>query len=76
MPSPQIHLKFISFPYSKVEFRKKNTSPDSNNSLDVENGYEKLTSTEELLTKFEQYGSTPPRTRIKIKNRDWERKKG
>ncbi|XP_037030628.1 mitogen-activated protein kinase kinase kinase 4 isoform X3 [Bradysia coprophila] len=61
---------------SKVEFRKKNTSPDSITSLDVENGYEKLTSTEELLTKFEQYGSTPPRTRIKIKNRDWERKKG
>lgn len=66
----------IFFLFSKVEYRKKNTSPDSNTSLDVENGYDRITSAEELLTKFEQYGSTPPRTRIKIKNRDWERRKG
>lgn len=29
---------------------------------------------DELVAKFEEYGNTPPRTRIKIKSRDWERK--
>lgn len=29
---------------------------------------------DELLNQYDQYGSTPPRTRIKIKNRDWDRK--
>lgn len=29
---------------------------------------------EDIFTKYDEYGSTPPRTRIKNKNRDWERK--
>lgn len=29
---------------------------------------------DEILTRYADYGSTPPRTRIKNKNRDWDRK--
>lgn len=43
-------------------------------SLDISNGYRRELTTEELLNKFDEYGSTPPRTRIKNKNRDWDRK--
>lgn len=28
----------------------------------------------ELMEEFEEYGQTPRRTRLKIKNRDWDRK--
>lgn len=62
------------FNYS-VEYRKKNVSyVDKSPSFAIKNG--KDMSAEELLSKIEQdqYGSTPPRTRIKIKNRDWDRK--
>lgn len=31
-------------------------------------------STDDILSKYAEYGSTPPRTRIKNKNRDWDRK--
>lgn len=30
---------------------------------------------DDLALRFEEYGTTPPRTRMKIKSRDWERKK-
>lgn len=29
---------------------------------------------DDILAKFDEYGTTPPRTRLKIKNRDWDRK--
>lgn len=29
---------------------------------------------DELAAHYEAFGTTPPRTRFKIKNRDWERK--
>lgn len=50
--------------------------PEKSTSLDIRNGMRHEMSAEELLHKFEmdQYGSTPPRTRIKNKNRDWDRK--
>lgn len=28
----------------------------------------------ELMEEFAEYGHTPPRTRLKIKNRDWDRR--
>lgn len=45
-------------------------------SLDILNGYRREMTTEEIINKFDmdEYGSTPPRTRIKNKTRDWDRK--
>lgn len=47
-------------------------------SLDItnSNGYRREMTMEELINKFDvdDYGSTPPRTRNRIKSRDWERK--
>lgn len=45
-------------------------------SLDISNGYRREMTTEELINRFDmdEYGSTPPRTRIKNKTRDWDRK--
>lgn len=47
-------------------------------SLDISNanGYRREMTTEELINKFDmdEYGSTPPRTRIKNKTRDWDRR--
>lgn len=44
--------------------------------MDIKNGLRHEMSAEALLQKieFDEYGSTPPRTRIKNKNRDWDRK--
>ncbi|XP_053945911.1 mitogen-activated protein kinase kinase kinase 4 isoform X2 [Anastrepha ludens] len=61
----------------KVEFRIK---PSPNRGV---NSYRPAELDEELLSphpddlaaRFEEYGTTPPRTRMKIKSRDWERKK-
>ncbi|XP_054725880.1 mitogen-activated protein kinase kinase kinase 4 isoform X1 [Anastrepha obliqua] len=62
---------------SRVEFRIK---PSLNRGV---NSYRPVELDEELLSphpddlaaRFEEYGTTPPRTRMKIKSRDWERKK-
>lgn len=46
-------------------------------SLDIgSNGYRREMTTEELINKFDmdEYGSTPPRTRIKNKTRFWDQK--
>lgn len=46
-------------------------------SVDIENNghpHDDDHISDELVAKFEEYGNTPPRTRIKIKNRDWDRK--
>lgn len=45
-------------------------------SLDIVNGYRRELTAEELLNTidYDDYGSTPPRQRIKNKNRDWDRK--
>lgn len=60
-----------------VQLRKKSVNTvEKTASLDIGNGYRRELTTEELLSKFDmdEYGSTPPRTRIKNKNRDWDRK--
>lgn len=62
---------------SSVELRKKSlTMVEKTASLEISNGYRREMTTEELINKFDmdQYGSTPPRTRIKNKTRDWDRK--
>lgn len=33
-----------------------------------------MDSEEQLIARFEKFGTTPPRTRLKIKVRDWDRK--
>lgn len=60
-----------------VEYRKKNVQvTDKSPSIDIKNGHRPDMSSEVLLHKFEfdEFGSTPPRTRIKNKNRDWDRR--
>lgn len=60
-----------------MELRKKSiTMVEKTASLDISNGYRREMTTEELINKFDmdEYGSTPPRTRIKNKTRDWDRK--
>lgn len=56
---------------NSVEFRTK--APPIDRGVDG-GDFGPVSSTDDLLTRYEEYGSTPPRTRIKIKNRDWERK--
>lgn len=61
-----------------VELRKKTIAMvEKTASLDISNGYRRDMTTEELIHKFDmdEYGSTPPRTRTRIKTRDWDRKK-
>ena len=50
-----------------MEYRVKSTSPELP-------AFPDESSTEDILSRFEEYGNTPPRTRLKIKNRDWDRK--
>uniref|UniRef100_A0A0K8WE53 Uncharacterized protein n=1 Tax=Bactrocera latifrons TaxID=174628 RepID=A0A0K8WE53_BACLA len=60
---------------SRVEFRiKPSASRGVNNYHPLD---EELLSppVDDLASRFEEYGTTPPRTRMKIKSRDWERKK-
>lgn len=60
-----------------VELRKKSvTMVEKTGSLDISNGYRREMTTEELINRFDmdEYGSTPPRTRARIKTRDWDRK--
>lgn len=64
---------FLYFIIYSVEFRRKNIPIDNVRSLDQENG-QRESSTEDMISRFDIYGSTPPRTRIKNKNRDWDRK--
>ncbi|XP_004524180.1 mitogen-activated protein kinase kinase kinase 4 isoform X2 [Ceratitis capitata] len=61
----------------KVEFRIKPSANRSVNNYRPADLDEELLSphTDDLAARFEDYGTTPPRTRMKIKSRDWERKK-
>lgn len=60
---------------NRVRLRQKYVEKTA--SLDIGNGYRRELTTEELINRFDmdQYGSTPPRTRIKNKNRDWDQRK-
>ncbi|XP_055678946.1 mitogen-activated protein kinase kinase kinase 4 isoform X1 [Lutzomyia longipalpis] len=64
-----ITINYSSGEEESVEIR---TKPTPNEQVGGEFG--PISSTDDLLTRYEEYGSTPPRTRIKIKNRDWDRK--
>ncbi|XP_031640746.1 mitogen-activated protein kinase kinase kinase 4 isoform X3 [Contarinia nasturtii] len=64
-----------------VELRNKCTMVEKTASLDISNSYRREMTTgremiEDIFNKFDmdEYGSTPPRTRIKNKTRDWDRK--
>ncbi|XP_067619394.1 mitogen-activated protein kinase kinase kinase 4 isoform X2 [Eurosta solidaginis] len=61
----------------KVEFRiKQSANRGIDNQRPVELEEELLSPhSDDLAARFEDYGTTPPRTRMKIKSRDWERKK-
>lgn len=72
-----LKLSIFIFTHSSVELRKKSlTMVEKTASLEISNGYRREMTTEELINKFDmdEYGSTPPRTRIKNKTRDWDRK--
>lgn len=61
---------------SKVEYRRK---PGPENAtkpifLGIDESLNRESSTDDIISQYDQYGSTPPRTRIKNKNRDWDRK--
>ncbi|XP_068152318.1 mitogen-activated protein kinase kinase kinase 4 isoform X2 [Drosophila tropicalis] len=60
----------------KVEFRVKQTASRPVQMLNARIGTleEDLHPDDELAAHYEEFGTTPPRTRLKIKNRDWERK--
>lgn len=65
------------FPNNSVELRKKTIAMvEKTASLDISNRYRREMTTEELINKFDmdEYGSTPPRQRTRIKTRDWDRK--
>ncbi|XP_013114398.2 mitogen-activated protein kinase kinase kinase 4 isoform X1 [Stomoxys calcitrans] len=58
---------------AKVEFRIKSTASKPVNYPNVEDD---LAHPDDLLAaQFEQFGTTPPRTRLKNKSRDWEARK-
>ncbi|XP_032596236.1 mitogen-activated protein kinase kinase kinase 4 isoform X2 [Drosophila grimshawi] len=65
-------------PRKRVEFRVKQSSSSSRPMpmATIRNGTleEDLHPDDELAANYESFGTTPPRTRLKIKNRDWERK--
>lgn len=69
-----MRLILVDFEY-RVRLRQKCVEKTA--SLDIGNGYRRELTTEELINRFDmdQYGSTPPRTRIKNKNRDWDQRK-
>lgn len=61
----------------RVQFRNKRDIGPKTVSFDVddrETMYFGEQSAEDVLSQFDELGTTPPRTRMKIKNRDWDRK--
>ncbi|XP_037945330.1 mitogen-activated protein kinase kinase kinase 4 isoform X2 [Teleopsis dalmanni] len=61
----------------KVEFRIKSSPKpvhNSNRNTVLEDELASSHPDDLLAARFEEFGTTPPRTRMKIKNRDWDRK--
>lgn len=58
--------------FSRVEYRVKPTPPENIEAMNIQNRIP--AAADDILAKFDEYGSTPPRTRLKIKNRDWDRR--
>lgn len=68
---------YSHFANNSVELRKKTIAMvEKTASLDISNRYRREMTAEELINKFDmdEYGSTPPRQRTRIKTRDWDRK--
>lgn len=65
-------LKLQNVCLSRVEYRVKTTPPEIIEAMNIQNRIP--AGADDILAKFDEYGSTPPRTRLKIKNRDWDRK--
>lgn len=61
---------------SRVEIRTKQTpsKPINYRNATVEEDLVPTHPDDLLAARFEEYGTTPPRTRLKNKSRDWERK--
>ncbi|XP_017112092.1 mitogen-activated protein kinase kinase kinase 4 isoform X1 [Drosophila elegans] len=78
-PIPPIRLrreKSVDEDVARVEYRVK---PTPSRPLQMADGRigaleEDMPPEDELAAHYEAFGTTPPRTRLKIKNRDWERK--
>ncbi|XP_016985072.1 mitogen-activated protein kinase kinase kinase 4 isoform X1 [Drosophila rhopaloa] len=78
-PVPPIRLrreKSVDEDVARVEYRVKQTP---SRPLQMAGGRigaleEDMPPEDELAAHYEAFGTTPPRTRLKIKNRDWERK--
>lgn len=67
---------FLSI-YSSVVLRDKSDTPNEQNIIYMNidrNRYPKESSTDDLAN-YDVYGSTPPRTRIKNKTKDWDNRK-
>lgn len=61
----------------RVEIRIKQQTPSkaiNNRNATVDEDFECSHPDDLLAARFEEYGTTPPRTRLKNKTRDWERK--
>lgn len=67
---------FLSI-YRVILRDKSDTSAEKNiiyMNIDRER-YPKESSTDDLIANYDVYGSTPPRTRIKNKTKDWDNRK-
>lgn len=66
---------FVIF-LNRVEIRNKQTPSKSINyrNATVDEDLASAHPDDLLEARFEDYGTTPPRTRLKNKSRDWERK--
>ncbi|TDG44641.1 hypothetical protein AWZ03_008962 [Drosophila navojoa] len=78
-PVPPIRLRReqnVDEDVARVEFRVKQTSsrPMPMSTARIGTLEEDLHPDDELAAHYEAFGTTPPRTRLKIKTRDWERK--
>ncbi|KAH8353846.1 hypothetical protein KR084_008487 [Drosophila pseudotakahashii] len=76
-PIPPIRLRreqSIDEDVARVEYRVKPSRPQPVTGVRIGALEEDMPPDDELAAHYEAFGTTPPRTRMKIKNRDWERK--
>ncbi|XP_016997251.2 mitogen-activated protein kinase kinase kinase 4 isoform X1 [Drosophila takahashii] len=76
-PIPPIRLRreqSIDEDVARVEYRVKPSRPQPVAGVRIGALEEDMPPEDELAAHYEAFGTTPPRTRMKIKNRDWERK--
>ncbi|XP_016936604.4 mitogen-activated protein kinase kinase kinase 4 isoform X1 [Drosophila suzukii] len=76
-PIPPIRLRreqSIDEDVARVEYRVKPSRAQPVAGVRIGALEEDMPPDDELAAHYEAFGTTPPRTRLKIKNRDWERK--